>query len=185
MFVEAEVWNVAHTDQGYAVLLKPVGTDAAVPIFVGQLEAQSILIGLGDIPMPRPNTHDLFLEGLGRTGCLLKKIEITEIKEGIFYSSIYLSSSNGTVSLDSRPSDSVALAVRAGCPIFISEEIIDEAGVSIQFINEKNSGPESELHSRKIQLEKELDEAVKLEHYEDAANLRDKIKRIEDELNSN
>ena len=182
MFVEAEVWNVAHTDQGYAVLLKPVGTDAAVPIFVGQLEAQSILIGMGDIPMPRPNTHDLFLQSLSRTGNVLQKIEISEIKDGIFYSTIFINSVTETVELDSRPSDSIALAVRAECPIFISEEIIDEAGVSIHFISERAAEPESEKEARKIELEKALEDAVKLEHYEDAARIRDQIKKIQDEL---
>lgn len=182
MFVEAEVWNVAHTDQGYAVLIKPTGADAAVPIFVGQLEAQSILIGMGDVPMPRPNTHDLFLQGLSKTGNTLSKVEISEIRDGIFYSAIHINSPTGIVTLDSRPSDSIALAVRAECPIFISEEIIDEAGVSIQFISEKSEEADSETESKKMQLEKALENAVKLEKYEEAALIRDKLKKLDDEL---
>ncbi|MBI9107282.1 MAG: bifunctional nuclease family protein [Spirochaetales bacterium] len=182
MFVEAEVWNVAHTDQGYAVLIKPLGTDAAVPIFVGQLEAQSILIGMGDIPMPRPNTHDLFLQGISKTGSTLKKVEISEIKDGIFYSTIYLDNMGNAVTLDSRPSDSIAIAVRADCPIFIAEEIIDEAGVSIHFITEKTDEANSEAENRKIELEKALEDAIKLEHYEEAAILRDQIKKLNEEI---
>ena len=61
MLVEAEIWTIARTDQGNAVLVRPIGSESAVPIFIGQLEAQSILIGLGNVPMPRPLTHDLFL----------------------------------------------------------------------------------------------------------------------------
>jgi len=180
MFVEAEVWNVAHTDQGYAVLIKPIGAEAAIPIFIGQLEAQSILIGMGDIPMPRPNTHDLFLEGLSKTGNTLSKIEISAIKDGIFYSSIYIKNISGNVTLDSRPSDSIALAVRAECPIFISEEIIDEAGVSIQFISEKTEKSGLETEDKKLDLQKALEEAVRLEHYEEAARLRDQLKKLDD-----
>ena len=182
MFVEAEVWNVAHTDQGYAVLIKPIGAEAAVPIFVGQLEAQSILIGMGDIPMPRPNTHDLFLEGLSKTGNTLIKIEISEIKDGIFYSAIFINNMAEIITIDSRPSDSIALAVRAACPIYISEDIIDAAGVSIQFISDKTEGEGSETEGKKIELTKALDNAVKLEHYEDAAKIRDQLKKLDDDL---
>lgn len=182
MFVEAEIWNVAHTDQGYAVLIKPLGADAAVPIFVGQLEAQSILIGMGDIPMPRPNTHDLFLSGLSKTGNTLEKVEITEIKDGIYYSTIHLNNLSGTIELDSRPSDSIALAVRVECPIFISEEIIDETGVSLQFITEKTDQLNSEYEKSRLALEKALDKAVKLEDYEEAAKIRDKLKMLDEEF---
>ena len=182
MFVEAEIWNVAHTDQGYAVLIKPLGHNAAVPIFVGQMEAQSILIGMGDIPMPRPNTHDLFLTALSKVGSTVEKVEITAIRDGIFYSTIYLNNLSGTVSIDSRPSDCMALAVRAECPIFISEDVIDNAGVSLEYISEKTENLNSEYEEKRIQLEKELDEAVKLEKYEDAADIRDKLKKLDDEF---
>jgi bifunctional DNase/RNase len=62
MLVEAEIWTIARTEQGNAVLIRPIGSESAVPIFMGQLEAQSILIGLGSVPMPRPLTHDLFIK---------------------------------------------------------------------------------------------------------------------------
>jgi bifunctional DNase/RNase len=64
MLVEAEIWTVVRTDKGNAVLVKPIGSERAVPIFIGQLEAQSILIGLGSVPMPRPLSHDLFISVL-------------------------------------------------------------------------------------------------------------------------
>ena len=181
MLVEAEVWNVAHTDQGYAVLIKPLGADAAVPIFVGQLEAQSILIGMGDIPMPRPNTHDLLLSTLTKTGCTVEKIEISEIKDGIFYSTIYLSNISGTLTIDSRPSDSIAIAVRADCPMYISEQVIDDVGVSLHYITEKTDKLNTEYDEKRIALEKSLDDAVKLERYEDAAKIRDQLKKLDNE----
>lgn len=182
MFVEAEIWNVAHTDQGYAVLVKPSGHDAVIPIFVGQTEAQSILIGMGDIPMPRPNTHDLFLNGLSLTGCTVEKVEITEIKDGIYYSTVYLNNMSGSITLDSRPSDSLAIAVRAECPIYISEEVIEDSAVSLEFITEKTEDLNSDYEKRRINLEKELEKAVKLENYEEAAVIRDKLKKLDEEF---
>src|SRR5512137_854689 len=64
MLVPAEVWTVAKAEQGNAVLVRPLGLDVAVPIFIAPLEAQSIMIGLGSVKMPRPLTHDLFLTTL-------------------------------------------------------------------------------------------------------------------------
>ena len=182
MYIEAEIWNVAHTDQGYAVLIKPVGHNAAIPIFVGQIEAQSILIGMGDIPMPRPNTHDLLLSTLAKTGNTVEKIEISSIKDGIFYSTIFIHNISGSIEIDSRPSDSMAIAVRAGCPIFISEDVVEEAGVSIEFISEKTEKLNTEYDKERLKLEKELEEAVKLEKYEEAAELRDKLKRMDEDF---
>ncbi len=182
MFVEAEVWNVAHTDQGYAVLVRPVGTKSASPIFIGQLEAQSILVGMSGIPMPRPNTHDLMITALTETGWTIEKVEISELKEGIFFSSVKMTNGEQLLDLDSRPSDSIALAVRAGCPIYISEELIDETAVSLHFISDKLETSDSETENLKLELEKALDEAVKLEHYEDAAKIRDQIRKMDEDL---
>ena len=80
MLVEAEIWTVARTDQGNAVLVRPLGAELAVPIFIGQLETQSILIGMGNVPMPRPLTHDLFLSLLKELEVELDRIEITSLK---------------------------------------------------------------------------------------------------------
>jgi bifunctional DNase/RNase len=182
MFVEADVWNVAHTDQGYAVLIKPIGVDAAVPIFIGQLEAQSILLGMGDIPIPRPNTHELFIIALKTAGYSIEKVEISELKDGVFYSTIYLAGNEDTIELDARPSDSIALAVRAECRIFVSEQVVEEAGVSLNFITEKTEKVTSEAEKRRIELEAKLEEAVKQENYEEAARLRDMLKQIDSEF---
>jgi bifunctional DNase/RNase len=112
MLVEAEIWTVARTDQGNAILIRPLGAEVAVPIFIGQLEAQSILIGLGNVPMPRPYTHDLFISLLNQSGMKLDKVEIISLKEGVYFAQLVLSKNEGTIILDSRPSDSIALAVR-------------------------------------------------------------------------
>jgi hypothetical protein len=181
MLVEAEIWTVAHTEQGNAVLVKPLGSELAVPIFIGQLEAHSILIGLGGVPMPRPLTHDLFISLMEKMNILLERIEITELKEGTFYSRLLLRQGGKKLIIDSRPSDALGLAVRVKCPIYIAEPIIAEAGVSVKLVTgdesaEKGPSPRELEISR---LKSELDKALENENYEEAARLRDRLRELE------
>lgn len=135
--VRAEIWTIARTDQGNAVLVRPIGSEIAVPIFIGQLETQSILIGFGDVTIPRPLTHDLMISLIKRLGAELLRIEITDLKDGTFYARLVLQSTlidESEFTLDCRPSDALALAVRLKCPVYISEEVVQEAGVSVNLI---------------------------------------------------
>jgi hypothetical protein len=182
MLVEAEVWTIARTDQGNAVLVRPIGSDTTVPIFIGQLEAQSILIGMGNVPMPRPLTHDLFLSVLQKTGVTIERIEITELKEGTFFAQLIVKQQGQTLIIDARPSDSIALAVRDKCPIFIDEEVVEEAGIPVSTITEQvgdstgETAEESDAQAVKLEkLEKELEKPVEEENYEEAARIRDLI----------
>ncbi len=138
MLVPAEVWTVAKAEQGNAVLVRPLGLDVAVPIFIAPLEAQSILIGLGSVKMPRPLTHDLFLTTLENLEASINRVEITALKEGTYFAKLILESSGSEVSIDARPSDCLALAVRVKCPIYIDEAVVDEAGISVKMVEEKN-----------------------------------------------
>lgn len=181
MLVEAEIWTVARTDQGNAVLVRPLGGEVAVPIFIGQLETQSILIGMGNVPMPRPLTHDLFLSLLGEMQVDLQRIEITSLKEGTFFAKLILSYNESTVQLDARPSDAMGIAVRKKCPIFIEESVVDEAGIPLSSISEQPVETEmNPLQQEKEELQKQLETAVSEENYEEAARLRDKLKELED-----
>jgi bifunctional DNase/RNase len=181
MLVPAEVWTVAKAEQGSAVLIKPIGSEVAVPIFIGPLEAQAILIGLANHKMPRPLTHDLLLSTLNQLEVKISRIEITELKEGTFYARLVLNRNGSDVSLDSRPSDCVALAVRAKCPIFIDEGVVDEAGIPISAAEAGGkSNKSSEIQSQISYLEKQLEKAVEDENYEEAALLRDQIKELEE-----
>jgi bifunctional DNase/RNase len=182
MLVPAEVWTVAKAEQGSAVLIKPIGAEVAVPIFIGPLEAQAILIGLANHKMPRPLTHDLLLSTLQELDIKISRIEITELKEGTFYARLILNRDGSDVIMDSRPSDCVALAVRAKCPIFIDEGVVDEAGIPISSTEAKESSKSSEIHSQITYLEKQLAKAVDEENYEEAALLRDQIKELQNKL---
>ncbi|GAB6088448.1 bifunctional nuclease family protein [Spirochaeta dissipatitropha] len=138
MLLEAEIWTVARTDKGNAVLVRPIHSDQVVPIFIGQLEAQSILIGLGNVAMPRPLTHDLFGSLLKSLSARLLRVEIVELHEGTYFSNLVIQEGKHSLTVDSRPSDAIGLAVRSGCPVFISEDIVEEVGVSTALIIEEN-----------------------------------------------
>jgi len=183
MLIEAEIWTVARTDQGNAVLIRPANAEVAVPIFIGQLEAQSILIGLGNVPMPRPNTHDLLLSVIAMMDAALEKIEIVALKDGIFYAQLTMKQNDKSFIIDSRPSDSIALAVRAKCPIFIADSVVDEAGIPLTSITEEDKATHlSDTQIEKLQLEKDLEKAVEEENYEEAARIRDRLAQVNREL---
>ncbi len=182
MLIPAEVWTVAKAEQGNAVLIRPVESDMAVPIFIGTSETQSILIGLGNVKTPRPLTHDLLLTILDNLGATINRIEITELKEGTFYAQLVLNTDSGEISIDSRPSDCIALAVRVKCPIYIDEEVVDEAGISIDVINQNQNPREQHVKSQLEILKEMLEKAVEEENYEEAAKLRDQIKELEEKI---
>jgi bifunctional DNase/RNase len=181
MLVEAEIWTIAHTEQGNAVLIKPLGSEFAVPIFIGQLEAHSILIGLGGVPMPRPLTHDLIIALLEKMNIFLERVEITELKEGAFYSRIVLRQGGKKLIIDSRPSDALSLAARIKCPIYIAEPIIAEAGVPVKLVTPEIPKTEGVPNPRELEisrLQSELERALDTENYEEAVRLRDRLREL-------
>ena len=180
MLVPAEVWTVARSEQGSAVLVRPIGSDIAVPIIIGQWEAHSIMIGISNHVVPRPLTHDLLLSTVNKFSTKIARIEITDLKDRTFYGRLILNNAGRDVSVDARPSDCIALAVRVKCPIYIDESVVDEAGVSVNIINESSERSILESVKQEVTLLKEqLEKAVDDENYEEAAMLRDKISEIE------
>jgi bifunctional DNase/RNase len=198
--VEAEIWTIAGTDQGNAVLLRPLGSDTVVPIFIGQLEAQSILAGYGNVPLTRPLTHDLMLSLFRQLAVRLFRIEITTLVSNTFHARLLLQERGRTApfAIDCRPSDALALAVRCKCPVFIAEPVIIEAGIPVDLILEaagdtgeeqkfipvdfaQTGGERSESFKafRRMQLKAELERLVQTEEYEKAAEIRDMLVRLE------
>lgn len=133
-FVEAEIWTVAQTDQGNVVLVRPKGSEIAVPIFIGQLETQSILIGMGGVEVPRPLTHDLVVSLMGSLGVEISRVEIHDLREGTFFARLILRAQGRDIVVDSRPSDAIGIAVRALCPVFVAESVVEEAGISVNLV---------------------------------------------------
>lgn len=190
-FVEAEIWTVAQTDQGNVVLVRPRDSDLAVPIFIGQLETQSILIGMGGIEVPRPLTHDLLLSLLSTLNAEVTKIEIHDLREGTFYARMLLRVEGREIVVDARPSDAIGVAVRAHCPVFIAESVVEEAGISVNLVaglhlgETESSPPEAgaiapaSSEGEVARLRAELEAAVADENYERAAEIRDKLSELE------
>lgn len=110
------------------VLLKEMGGDRYLPIWVGAVEATAIAFAQQGVQPPRPLTHDLIKELLGLLERKVESIHLTELRDGVFYSMINL---DGGVSVSARPSDSIAIALRTGSPILASESLLAEAGIEI------------------------------------------------------
>ncbi|MBK5228940.1 MAG: bifunctional nuclease family protein [Actinobacteria bacterium] len=114
------------------VLLKEVGGDRYLPIWIGAVEATAIAFALQGIQTPRPMTHDLLRDILKETGVEVERILINDLVEQTFYALIRMSSAGEAKEISSRPSDAIALAVRTAVPIFASEEVLDQAGIELK-----------------------------------------------------
>ncbi len=108
----------------FVMVLRRLDSDRQLPIWIGNAEAFAIALAQADVKPPRPLTHDLLLDVIGALGGKLSRIVISGLKENTFYALLHIDRGDvETYVIDARPSDSVALALRAKCPIFISEDI--------------------------------------------------------------
>ena len=114
------------------VLLKTADGNKFLPIWIGHSEAAAILMKLQGADTPRPMTHDLLTEMLGQLDAQVVRITVTELKENTFYASITVQQNGSEIEIDSRPSDAIALAVRAEAPIFAAEEVIEESAIEFE-----------------------------------------------------
>lgn len=105
------------------VILKDSG-DTVLPIWVGIYEANAIALEIEKVSTPRPMTHDLIKNVLTGLDTLVHKVVVTELREDTFYAVIWLERDGHIISIDSRPSDALALALRVDCPIFVEEEVL-------------------------------------------------------------
>ena len=116
------------------VILKPVGEPVGegrlLPIWIGVQEATAIVIALEATEAPpRPMSYDLMARLLESCGARVESVEVSRIEEGTFYATITLATPAGRVEVDARPSDSIALAVRVGAPLFVAQDVMDAAGI--------------------------------------------------------
>lgn len=109
------------------VILKDELDEKTLPIWIGFMEASSIAMELEKTPRIRPITHDLVKNLLEKLNYAVTKIEVTDLRDDTFYARIYLEKEGEEHSLDSRPSDAIAIALRTGSPIFVNEEVIDKS----------------------------------------------------------
>ena len=114
------------------VLLKTIEGNRFLPIWIGHAEAAAILMKLQNAATPRPMTHDLVTDILGELGAKVTQVAVTELRENTFYAQLTIQQDGSEVEIDSRPSDAIALAVRADAPIFVADEVIDESAIEFE-----------------------------------------------------
>jgi len=126
--VKIDSVRVSLVSQQRVVILGERDGDRYLPIFIGAFEADAITIRLQGATLWRPMTHDLLLRCIGQLGGEVLSVVITELRSDTFFANIYVRQNGEELAIDSRPSDALALAVRAGVPIYVSEAVMDQAG---------------------------------------------------------
>lgn len=169
----------------YALILNEVDGNRRLPIIIGTFEAQAIALELEHIKPPRPMTHDLLKNVIQTFGADIQQVFINELSEGTFFARIIYGSNGEQLEQDARPSDAIALAVRFNAPIYVADEILDEAGIVSEEqeggteVTSGESTQEKPAEMSKLEkLEQELQTAIDTENYEKAARLRDEIKKL-------
>lgn len=198
-FLEAGIDNISVSNLGFIVFLKAVGDTRVLPIFIGANEAHSIAIAFNNQTPPRPLTHDLLKNILGMLDVEVVRIQVTALSENTFYGRIHLRKEGiEEMDIDARPSDAIALALRYKVPIYIHKDVYKSAAIQVK---ETDAGEESiaeaagEAESAEVgiearkpsrqpvnpveRLKEKLKHALEAEHYEEAARLRDELKRLQ------
>lgn len=112
--------------KSYILILQDLEKEHTLPIWIGPFEAQSISMGRANQPPERPQTHDLFNALLEHLDVKVLSVVISRVEEGTFYAALHLLSKDSEFSIDARPSDAIAVALRAKAPIFVKEEVLDQ-----------------------------------------------------------
>ncbi len=179
----------------YALVLAEEEGKRRIPIIVGGFEAQAIAIQLEGLKPPRPLTHDLFYNFAQTFKIDVVEVTIHKLEEGVFHSKLTCNDGKKIIDIDTRTSDAIALALRFKCPIYTTNEIIDRAGIVLDFEHESEEYSEDEKAPAKdIEIKSDVDEknistmdakelkqflqqAIKDEDYEKASMIRDELNR--------
>lgn len=178
----------------YALILEEENGNRRIPVIIGAAEAQSIAIAIEKLEPPRPLTHDLFLNFAKAYNIKLVEVMIYRFEDGIFYSELLFDNGTSKQTIDSRTSDAIALALRSDAPIYANESVLDTAGITVDPMQEDAEEETKEKPAAKSQpvsytlqdlskneLNQELQDALKKENYEYASQIRDELKRRDEE----
>lgn len=134
---EARIYSLANVGGQCVLVLEETDGPRLLPVWIGLYEGGSIGMALAGQKFPRPLTHDLFLDAVGKLGGSVERVVITELKESTFFAEIHIKHSTTPLVIDARPSDSIALAVRQNCPIFVDEEVFESCPELLKPISEE------------------------------------------------
>jgi bifunctional DNase/RNase len=182
--IPVEVINVAIVDKRFIILLKGEADERVLPIFVDEHQAQSILVQINHVEVQRPLTHDLFKTVLDQLGFRITRVEITDVKDDIFFSRLNIEGNGSSLAFDARPSDALCMALRFGATIHVEEHVMEKAGVVISKKDTEEAGELAQLNESENEMSAldvlnfKLKKAIKEERYEEAAQLRDEINQL-------
>jgi bifunctional DNase/RNase len=137
--------------QSYVVILQEKEGERLLPIWIGQPEAESIVMQMHNIKRARPLTHDLCKSLIVGLGGELQKVHITRVEKNTYYAELHIARNGTVVQVDARPSDSIALALRMRAPIFTSDQLLDQSGVEA---DDPSPNPSLEADKLKEYLER-------------------------------
>jgi bifunctional DNase/RNase len=187
--VHVKVAGLSLSNLGFVVLLKGDPDPRTLPIFIGGAEAQAIALWLEQVQIPRPLTHDLFKNVMDCMECRLMRVVIKDVVESTFFAVLVVENDGLETEIDARPSDAIALGLRCSAPLYVTAQVMNKAAVLLE---EKAAGSEGKAEGKspvseadKVhispleQMNSKLKKAIAKENYEEAAKLRDDIKRYE------
>ena len=175
----------------FVIVLKEENRNRWLPIVVGNAEAQAIALQLEKIEPPRPLTHDLIRNLLEAMDVKIERIVVNDLRDNTFFALLGLRLHDEFRNIDARPSDAIALALRAGAPIFVDANVMVLASISDTDYEDREPTLDKEIGSigspadALEQLSIDLRKAITEERYEEAAKLRDEIARLKDEMRHN
>ena len=171
--LEIESIRVRQETQQRAVVLKVKDSDLYLPIFIGPFEVEAIRFKLMDVEVQRPMTHDLLGSVIGDLGATIESIVVSDLQNDTFYAKIVMNYNGNVVEVDSRPSDAIALAVRANAPIFASDDVIEKAAVTLAVEDAEEESDESALNEQTEVGEEELEKLSAFTDFIDSLDLGD------------
>lgn len=190
--VNLEIVGLTYSESStgaYVLILGDKNSQRRLPIVIGSAEAESIAVGIDHQRKGRPLTHDLFLRFAKEFGIEIMEVVINRFRDGVYYAMLVCKQGDDLTMIDARPSDAIAIAVRAGCEIYAYETVMDEAGIIMDDMEREGTDEPAEapINIGKAQtsldmldldtLEELLQEAIDNEDYQKAAEIRDEINR--------
>ncbi len=158
--------RVSLMSQHRIVLLKDVGSDRYLPIWIGPCEADAITVELQEVEVSRPLTHDLLKSVISEMGAEVVQIVINDLRNDVFYARIMLDLNGRRLEIDSRPSDAIALAVRVHVPIYVEESVMERAA-STPEQEVDGEQPNSETPDERLSIFKDFVDTLDLDDLDD------------------
>jgi hypothetical protein len=169
--VEIDSIRVSLMSQQRIVILRDREAERYLPIWIGIYEAEAITIALQDVEVARPLTHDLLKDIFNQLDARIIRVEVVSLREDTFYGNIVAEVNGRTLNIDSRPSDALAIAVRAHVPILVANEVMDTAGIT----------PEEDMQEEVVEVEPSIDDSDEEIGGERLSVFEDFLSKLEDD----